>query len=425
MKKTLAMLISLWLFIGFAVGTCNVSAAEGIAAPAFEQNPVYSGVSAETGGLDATGTVSDSAGYYADGEVLYSIIKSHLLQREGSFVIKYVTADKLGTKTARLGLIRRLFLAATEDSRSNRTDDGDYLRLAVDGYGYTGFAENTGLNSSLHYYTITMQFSYFSTATQEQQVAKAVNAFVKELRSLPLSDYQRLVRVHRYICGCTTYGTGGNKTVHSAYGALLGGQCACQGYATAFYRIARALGFPARIITSAKDGGNHAWNMVAVGGKYYYADLTWDDENIDGKTGKSELMYFLVSEKHLQNNDSAAQEHTADASFFDTAYFRRCYLDLADADDYNSRNTRLLSNCVITAYVTRTDGRIITVHTPDGRRLTRGVHYRLSPQTVLYGSRYDCLTGQGGFSGFALCRCGSGKQPAQRPKLLQREDGAQ
>lgn len=421
MKKTWKMLISLWLLICFTAGTVPVSAAEPFAASAFEENPIYSGASAESGGLDAVdNAISAVAGYYADGEALYQQVKTHLLNREGSFVIKVVTASKLGTQESRLNLVRKLFLAATEDSRSVQTDDGDYLRLAVAGYGYKNFTEDKVNNSSLHYYTMTAQFTYFSTAALEKQVAKAVSALVLDINSKSLSDYQRLVRVHRYICNHTTYNAAeSNPSVHSAYGALLGGKSACQGYAAAFYRVARALGYRTRIVTSSKTGGNHAWNMVALNGKYYYADLTWDDENIDGKTGKSELLYFLVNEKNLQKNDSAKKEHTADPLYYNTDYFINCYRNFADTQNYPAGNTKLLSNCVITFSRDRLNHHAVKVRTADGRLLTEGVHYRTEPKSVLYGKRYWLVTGINGYGGTAQRQCGSGKQTAHKPKLKQ------
>lgn len=419
MKKRWAMLISLWLVICFTASTVTVSAAEPFVASAFEENPVYSGASEESGGLDAVSNViSAASGYYADGDTLYQMVKQQLLQREASFVIKYVTSSRLSTQDARLGLIRKLFFAATDDSLSTQTDDGDYLRLAVAGYGYRSFTEDTVNNSSLHYYTVTAQFTYFSTAAQERQVAKAVSTLVSSLNAKALSDYQRLVRVHRYICSHTTYNaTETNPAVHTAYGALIGGKSACQGYAAAFYRVARALGYRTRIITSAKDSGNHAWNMVALGGKFYYADLTWDDENIDGKTGKSKLQYFLVNEKNLQKNDSAKKEHTADALYFNTAYFINGYRNLADTENYAYGDTKRLSNCVIAFSRQRLQGRSVTVRTSDGRLLTEGVHYRVASQQTLYGKRYWTVIGQNSYSGTAQRQCGSGKQTARRPKL--------
>lgn len=419
MKKTLAILLSLWLFCCFTAGTLSASAAEPFGLPAWEENPLYSGVSAEYGAVDAVSAkaVSASAGYYAEGETLYAQIKQHLLRREGSFTIKLVTADRLTSGTTRMNLLRRLFFAATEDSRSVQQDDGDYLRLAVAGYGYNAFTEDTVTGSSLHYYTITAQFTYFSTAAQEQQVAKVVDTLTKELNAAPLTDYQRLLRVHQYICDHATYNATANNTVHSAYGALIGGKAACQGYASAFYRLSRALGYSARIITSAKNSGNHAWNLVGIGGKFYYADCTWDDENIDGKTGKSKVQCFLVNEKTLQQYDSAAQEHTPDAQYYNTAYYNRCYRDLIDSRNYDHTDRQLLSNCVITYSGKRLKGQEVIVRTLDGKRLTAGVHYHVLPQTLRYGSRYWCVSGKGSYSGLTQRRSGSGKQAPQRAKL--------
>ncbi len=421
MKKMLAKFIGFLLIICFTAGAAPALAAEPFAASAFEENPIYSGAPVESGDMDTVNNaISAVSGYYTDGEALYQQVKNHLLQREGSFEIKYVTGTRLNVREAGMNLVRKLFLAATDDSFSTQTDDGDYLRLAVAGYGYKNITEDKVNNSSLYYYTVTAQFTYFSTAAQEKQVAKTVSALVRELNAKPLSDYQRLLRVHQYICSHTTYNaTANNTTVHAAYGALLGGKSACQGYAAAFYRVARALGYRARIITSSRSSGNHAWNMVALNGRFYYVDLTWDDENIDGKTGQSELQYFLVNEKNLQKNDSAKKEHTPDALYFNTAYFTDGYRSLADTQNYSSKDTKRLSNCVITFSRERQKSNAVIIRTADGKLLTEGIHYRVEPQRTLFGKRYWSVTGINGYSGTAQRQCGSGKLAARKPKLKQ------
>ena len=46
--------------------------------------------------------------------------------------------------------------------------------------------------------------------------------------------------------------------VFTAYAALAKGKAVCQGYATLYYAMCRAMGLPVRVITSY----DHAWNIV-------------------------------------------------------------------------------------------------------------------------------------------------------------------
>ena len=63
---------------------------------------------------------------------------------------------------------------------------------------------------------------------------------------------------------------------YTAYAALMHGTAVCQGYAVLFYRLMRELDVPVRVITGQSNGVNHAWNIVAINGKYYNMDSTWD-----------------------------------------------------------------------------------------------------------------------------------------------------
>lgn len=62
----------------------------------------------------------------------------------------------------------------------------------------------------------------------------------------------------------------------SAYSALVNGESVCAGYARAFQYIMQQIGVPCYYCTGTSDG-DHAWNIIKLGGKYYNVDVTWDD----------------------------------------------------------------------------------------------------------------------------------------------------
>lgn len=62
----------------------------------------------------------------------------------------------------------------------------------------------------------------------------------------------------------------------SAYSALVNKQSVCAGYARAFQYIMQCLGIPCYYCTGYSEG-NHAWNIIKLGGRYYNVDVTWDD----------------------------------------------------------------------------------------------------------------------------------------------------
>ena len=100
--------------------------------------------------------------------------------------------------------------------------------------------------------------------------------------------YEQEKFVHDYIINHCTYTdpseSGGANT---AYGCLVEGKAACEGYSRAFQLVLNKLDIDNRIITGegATDGVNyiaHMWNYVVLDGKGYFVDVTWDDPKGEG-----------------------------------------------------------------------------------------------------------------------------------------------
>ncbi len=85
-----------------------------------------------------------------------------------------------------------------------------------------------------------------------------------------------------------------------SYGLFKNQKMVCQGYSQLFYTICKRLGIEAGFCES--DYMNHIWNYVCIDGKWYHADVTWDDpvfKNADGQVDhKTTAMhkYFLISD---------------------------------------------------------------------------------------------------------------------------------
>jgi hypothetical protein len=79
---------------------------------------------------------------------------------------------------------------------------------------------------------------------------------------------------------CTTYRRhcGLRRTLRrfTAYDALRG-KAVCHGYALLAFDMYRALGYEVRI----SSGGDHAWNLIRVGGNWDHVDTTFDDPTYD------------------------------------------------------------------------------------------------------------------------------------------------
>lgn len=108
-----------------------------------------------------------------------------------------------------------------------------------------------------------------------EQIAEAASQYEGE--------YEKEKYVHDYIidnCSYTDNMTEGYA--NTAYGALVNGSAACEGYSRAFQLVLAMLDIDTRLVTGqASDGSGepigHMWNVAVIDGKNYFVDVTWDD----------------------------------------------------------------------------------------------------------------------------------------------------
>ena len=125
------------------------------------------------------------------------------------------------------------------------------------------------------------------------------------------SDYQKVLKVHNYICQNAVYdyneyrnifsNNKNNKYIdaHSVDGFLTDGRIVCDGYAYTFQWLLDYLGVESIIVygdsTSNGFKEGHAWNKVKLDGEWYNVDVCWAD------TGCG-MNYFLKSDKFFQRH---------------------------------------------------------------------------------------------------------------------------
>lgn len=101
------------------------------------------------------------------------------------------------------------------------------------------------------------------------------------------------------------------ENASNAYGALIEGNAACEGYSRAMAYLCGKIGIPCEIITGNANNVYHMWNMVEVDGKWYHIDLTWDDPVFSVEVADYiSYDYFNISDTQIFRN------HTADTTFF-------------------------------------------------------------------------------------------------------------
>ena len=87
------------------------------------------------------------------------------------------------------------------------------------------------------------------------------------------TDAQKLIYIHDYLTSHIDY----TYEKYNAYNALVEGKCVCQGYALAYAYLMNRIDkdYDCTVVTS--DINKHAWNLVTLGGRKYYVDVTGDD----------------------------------------------------------------------------------------------------------------------------------------------------
>ncbi len=159
---------------------------------------------------------------------------------------------------------------------------------------------------------------YFFTKENLPAETEKINAAADELLkgitpSMPEFERERLL--HDRLAKSITYDLN-EKYAHTAYGALVNGRAVCDGYTQAFQYLLQRVGIQSFMVTGTGKGGNHAWNIVRIDGRYYNVDLTWDDQESD-----TFHAYFNITDERIK------EDHA-----FDTTVYRIPECNSTDAN---------------------------------------------------------------------------------------------
>lgn len=142
---------------------------------------------------------------------------------------------------------------------------------------------------------------YESRRAELDKVCDEVIASLSDLGD----EWQTELEIHDYIVENCEYKLVENEHVYSsAYGALVKGEAACEGYSKAAKLLFDRAGIESAVVSGLSTGGDgtqgaHMWNAVKIYGDYYYLDCTWDDPlNEDGESVKI-YSYFNLSDEMI------------------------------------------------------------------------------------------------------------------------------
>ncbi len=313
-KRLLCLLLSLAMLL--SLSAVPVHAAEALeTGSATYTNPLYPDVSipdsisedAETDDSASITAPRTQSGGFLSIEDAAAELRDQMRTRTTVFTIPVYAPGYTADKPSVTRLVNRVLMpmAYSEDLAVD-INSGDYLRWSWAKVRYTW------TSSVDSYLEITMYFTYYSTANDEVWLISHVKSVVDELDLWSSSDYQKYCGIYDYITDHVDYDydglKSGNVYIYTAYAALHNGKAVCQGYATLFYAMCRAMGLPVRIITSS----DHAWNIVKLGDLWYNMDATWD--------GSSDVS----THNYLLKGSEAFQDHTASKEYL-TSEFTAAY----------------------------------------------------------------------------------------------------
>ena len=217
-------------------------------------------------------------------------------------------------------------------------------RVRISGENVTVYELTISMNVSQDYAKFVSAISYnpfeADTAKTRAAATAAANALNVVAANTGKNDYEKLVSYREYIKGEVSYNTdaaGGGYPygdpwqliyVFDGYSAT---NVVCEGYAKAFQYLCDLTfqnqeGRPSSALVSGKmDGGDHMWNVVAIGGRNYLVDVTNCDtdsigapdklflcgaaENVVGKQYTVTLGKTIVYEYDEKTVESYAPEH--------------------------------------------------------------------------------------------------------------------
>lgn len=229
-----------------------------------------------------------------------------------------------GLKDAKAGIEINL----TGKNIDFNNDLGKIIDMAYSDYPkYFWFngAWGAGISSNGTTTILTLNPTYTITGPALSSAKNAYNSKVSELTNglSGKSDYEKSKILHDRLIDAVTYVSTNND--QNAYGALVEGKAVCNGYARAYQHLMNEAGIPTWYVRGASINPatntqiGHAWNLVKLDGKWYYTDVTWDDQGENTFYEYLNVTTAKMAEGHSLDSNYAAlvpQATATDANYY-------------------------------------------------------------------------------------------------------------
>lgn len=200
------------------------------------------------------------------------------------------------------------------------------------------------------FYTFCAVEYYIDNDTYTEQKAKleeVCNGVISSLTA-PEDEFRTELEIHDYIVENCEYRLEKGEFVYSsAYGALVNGEAACEGYSKAAKLLLDMAGIESAVVSGISDNtedpeGPHMWNAVKVNGDFYYLDCTWDDPV--SESGEKIVMYAYFN---LNDEMIAATHRDFSYDFGCTATEENYYIKTGSFfESYDRSDERQISNII-------------------------------------------------------------------------------
>lgn len=249
-------------------------------------------------------------------------IQQQMISRNNEFKVSFDLPKTYNTTKVSTDLYESIFA----DDNKISLKAGDYLAFSYDQIEYRGEILESGNNYN---YIFTISATYYDNYNQEQYIDSKTEEIINSLNLNNLSEYEKAAKINEWIYNNVKYDYNVvDYLPFTPYNALVSGKAVCQGFSTLTYLLATKAGLNTHIIRS----DNHSWNVVEIGGKWYYWDTTLNH------SANNPNKYFLVCSKHssgkIVNNSRKNLEFFNKHKLSDT-----CYINCNSNKKTNSSST--------------------------------------------------------------------------------------
>ncbi|MBQ7564724.1 MAG: chitobiase/beta-hexosaminidase C-terminal domain-containing protein [Lachnospiraceae bacterium] len=216
--------------------------------------------------------------------------------------------------------------------RITRDDAADVYWSVLNSHPELFYVTSTIRYSSSGGYVTIITPTYRSEYTDAMvdEFNSKVNEVLSGLRD-DWSDAEKALYLHDWLVTNCEYDT--SLQIRDAYQAIVKGTSVCEGYALAYEYLLQQAGLEGQVVTS--NALNHEWNLVSIGGQWYYVDCTWDDPtNRDGLFCKHGN--FLRSREGTYNAKSDGGKGHVSTDWVGGETAENVYNTIAGGTDYDS-----------------------------------------------------------------------------------------